>query len=505
MASLIITILLLSLPIFILFLIQIHRRSTAAKSGGVRLPPGPRGLPLIGNLHQIDNSRLHQCLWKLSKEYGPDLVSLRLGFVPTLVVSTAKMAKEVMKTHDLQFCSRPSLLGQQKLSYNGLDLAFAPYNDYYREMRKLCVVNFLNPNRVQRFRPIREDEVSRLIENISKSVAASNPVNLSELMMFLTSTIICRVAFGKRYEDEGIERSRFHALLNETQAMFASFFVSDYFPFMGWVDRLTGLKSRLERNFKDCDTFYQELIDDHLDSNKPKSEQKDIIDVLLQLREQRSFKIDLTIDHIKGVLMNIFVGGTDTGSASVVWAMTYLMKNPKAMTKAQEEIRNLIGDKGFVDEDDVQKMSYLKAVVKETMRLQPAAPLLIPRETGEKCILDGYVIPAKTRVIVNAWAIGRDSEAWDNPEEFDPDRFLGNSIDFKGQNFQFIPFGAGRRICPGMHMGISTVELVLANLLYKFDWQMPDGMKKEELDFEVLLGVTMHKKNALRLMAKNYI
>ncbi|KAL5778157.1 hypothetical protein ACOSP7_011083 [Xanthoceras sorbifolium] len=201
--------------------------------------------------------------------------------------------------------------------------------------------------------------------------------------------------------------------------------------------------------------------------------------------------------------MNVFIAGTDTGAASVIWVMTYLMKYPREMIKVQEEVRNLIGGKGFVDEDDVQKLSYLKAVIKETMRLQPTAPLLLPRETTKKCILGGYEIPSKTLVFVNTWAIGRDLEVWDNPEKFYPERFIGSSIDMKGQHFELIPFGAGRRICPGLHMGIATVELALANLLYKFDWEMPVGLKKEALDFDVLPGVTMHKKNALQLIARN--
>ncbi|KAJ0025007.1 hypothetical protein Pint_09105 [Pistacia integerrima] len=488
-------IILLFLPILLLFLLQ--KIKTPKR---IRLPPGPRGLPLIGNLHQFDGSKPKN-VWKLSQKYGP-LMSLRLGYVPTLIVSSAKMAKEVMKTHDLLFCSRPALIGQQKLSYNGLDLAFSPYDDYWREIRKICVVHLFNSNRVADFRPIREDEVSRMIEKISKSVAASKPVNLSEQMMFLTSTIICRIGFGKRYEDEGTERSRFHALLNETQALFVSFFYSDYFPFMGWVDKLTGMVSRLQNNFKEFDKFYQELIEEHLDPKKPKTDQEDIIDVLLQVRKERGFKIDLTSDHIKAVLMNVFVAGTDTSAATVVWAMTYLMKNPRIMKKVQEEIRSVVGNKGFVDEDDVQDLPYLKAVVKETMRLQPTVPFLVPRETIEKCIIEGYEIPAKTLVLVNTWAIGRDPEAWENPEEFYPERFIGSSIDFKGQHFELIPFGAGRRVCPGLYMGIATVDLALANLLYKFDWEMVAGMKTEDLDFDVLPGITMHKKNALRLMAK---
>ncbi|KAJ6746289.1 CYTOCHROME P450 83B1 [Salix koriyanagi] len=162
------------------------------------------------------------------------------------------------------------------------------------------------------------------------------------------------------------------------------------------------------------------------------------------------------------------------------------------------------GNKGYVNENVVEQLSYLKAVVKETMRLQPTAPLLIPRETT-KCKIDGYEIPAKTLVYVNAWVVGRDSEAWENPNEFNPDRFLGSSIDFKGQDFELIPFGSGRRICPGLDMGIATVELSLANLLHKFDWEMPAGMRREDIDIDhVLPGITTHRRDPLCLMPKPY-
>ncbi|KAL5780630.1 hypothetical protein ACOSQ2_011367 [Xanthoceras sorbifolium] len=491
-------IILLSLPIFLAFLLKTRRSS-------LRLPPGPRGLPFIGNLHQyIDSSNRPRYLWKLSKQYGP-LMSLRLGFVPTLVVSSAKMAREVMKTHDLQFCSRSSTLAVKKLTYNCSDLALSPYNDYWREMRKICVVHLFNSVRVQQFRPIREDEVSRVIEKISKSssVASSvEPVNLSEMMISLTNAIICRVALGRRYEDAGIESSTLHALLEERMAILGGFYYSDYFPFMGWIDKLRGMISRLEKNFKEFDQFYQEIINGHLDPNGPKREQEDIIDVLLQIQKEREFKINLTWDNIKGVLADIFMAGTETSTASVIWAMAYLMKHPRVMKKAQEEIRYLIGTKGLVDEDDIQRLSYLEAVVKETMRLQPAVPLLVTRETIDKCNLDGYEIPSKMRVSINAWAIGRDYKAWENPEEFYPERFIGSSIDVKGHNFELIPFGAGRRSCPGIFMAVTTVKLALANLLYKFDWEMPAGMKKEDLEFDSLSGVTMHRKNALCLVPK---
>jgi cytochrome P450 len=200
-------------------------------------------------------------------------------------------------------------------------------------------------------------------------------------------------------------------------------------------------------------------------------------------------------------LQDIFLAGTDTGAVTVIWAMTFLMKNPKAMRKAQEEVRNLFGNKGFVDDDDVQQLPYLKAVVKETMRLQPTAPLLLPRETTKECYLGGYEIPAKTLVYVSAWAVGRDPKAWENPYEFNPDRFLGSSIDLKGNDFELIPFGAGRRICPGIFIALATVELSLANLLHKFDWEMPSGVEDIDMD-DVLPGLIPHMRDALCLVPK---
>ncbi|KAK9220403.1 hypothetical protein WN943_009054 [Citrus x changshan-huyou] len=490
---------LLLVPIFLIPIILHVQRYKTIKS--IALPPGPRGLPFIGNLHQFDYSNPQNYFWRLSKQYGP-MVSLRLGSVPILVVSSAKMAEEVLKTHDLQFCGRPALVSQQKVSYNGLDVAFAPYNAYWREIRKICVVHLFNSNRVQSFRPIREGEVSILIEKVSRSAVASKPVNLSELMKSLTSSITCRIGFGKSYEveDQGIsERSRFGALLAETQSLIVGFFFADYFPSMGWVDNITGMIRRLERTFKEFDAFHQELIEEHMDPARIKTEQEDIVDVLLQLWKQGGSKVDLTWDHIKA---DVLIAGTDTSAATLIWALTYLMKNCRVMKKVQEEIRSLIRNKDFVDEDDVEKLSYLRAVVKETLRMQPVAPLLIPRETTEKCKIDRYEIPQKTRVFVNAWAIGRDPETWENPNEFYPERFIDSPIDFKGQHFELIPFGAGRRICPGIQMGIATVDLALANLLYKFDWEMPFGMHNDDLDFDALPGLAVHKKNPLCLVPR---
>ncbi|XP_009622691.2 cytochrome P450 83B1-like, partial [Nicotiana tomentosiformis] len=489
----------LLLPIVLSFLLL------PAKNRKNVMPPGPLGMPLIGNLHQFDSLTPHLYFWKLSKKYGK-IFSLKLGSATVIVVSSAKLAKEVTKIQDLAFCSRPPILGQQKLSYSGLDIGFAPYNDYWREMRKICVVHLFSLKKVQSFSPIREDEVFRMVNKISKQAAASQITNLSNIVISLTSTIICRVAFGIRYDEEAHERRRFDEVLAVTQEMMAGFFVSDYFPFLRWLDKLSGSITRLEKNFKELDEFYEELIEQHLNPKKPQSMEGDILDLLLQLRKEQSTPIDLTLDNIKAILMNILVGGTDTGAAAIVWGMTALIKNPKAMKQVQTEIRESVGSKkGMVNEDDIQNLPYLKAVIKETFRLYPPVPLLVPRETMHKSILEGYEIQPKTIIHVNSWAIARDPEYWENPEEFIPERFFNSNIDFKGQDFELLPFGAGRRGCPGIALGVATVELVLSNLLYAFDWELPCGVNIQDIDTDVLPGLTMHKKNALCLVPSNYL
>ncbi|KAF1876589.1 hypothetical protein Lal_00021147 [Lupinus albus] len=502
MASIILFLLCLTLLLLVLFFFHKHRSNKNPPP-----PPGPRGLPIIGNLLQLnDSSTFHLQLWKLSKIYGP-LFSLQLGLRPCVVVSSPKLAKEILKNHDLVFSGRPSFLGQQKLSYNGIEVIFSPYNEGWREIRKICIVHIFNSKRVSCFSSIRHYEVKQMIKKISRHVSSSTVTNLNELLISLSSTIICRIAFGRSYEDEGTEKSRFHELVNEVQAMFSAFFVSDYIPFMGWIDKLTGMHARLDRIFKEMDKFYQEVIDERLDESKKHRENKDeevIVDVLLQLKKERSFSIDLTYDHIKAILMDILVAATDTSAATTVWAMTALIKNPRVMKKVQEEIRKLGDNNDFIGEDDIKKLPYLKAVIKETLRLHLPAPLLVSREANEDCIIDGYLIQAKTIVYVNAWAIQRDPEAWKDPEEFYPERFLESSIDFKGQDFELIPFGTGRRICPGLSMAVPTLELIIANLLSSFDWELPQGLEKEDIDFEMLPGITQHKKNHLCLFAKNH-
>lgn len=204
-------------------------------------------------------------------------------------------------------------------------------------------------------------------------------------------------------------------------------------------------------------------------------------------------------------MQDTFLGGVDTGSITMVWTMTELIRKPRLLKKVQDEIRAAVGDKERVQPDDLPKLNYLKMVLKETLRLHPAVPLMAPRETMRPVRICGYDVPAKTRLFVNAWAIGRDPASWgDSADEFDPDRFDGSDVDFTGTHFELLPFGAGRRICPGLAMGVSNMEFTLANLLHCFDWELPEGMAAEDVSMEEAGGLTVHKKTPLLLVPRRY-
>ncbi|XP_073124492.1 cytochrome P450 83B1-like [Henckelia pumila] len=492
--------LVLVLSFSIIFLFNYLLKPKNGKKSSV-LPPGPKGLPLIGNLHEIDTVHPHVYLHQLAKKYGP-LMSLRFGFRPTIIISSARVAKIALTKNDLVLAGRPPLIGLQKYSYNGNDIAFSNYNETWREMRKLSVIHLFSLKQVVSFLPIRKDEVSRMIKDMINKSHSSEVINLSQAAFFLTNRIICRVGFGKEYDELG--KRKFGLVFKEAQKLSKAFCFGDYFPLLGWMDKLTGMISRLDKNVRDLDDFFQELIDDHLDPNRPDSMKGDILDLLIKLKQDQAASVHIEWENIKGILMNVFIGGTDTSASLIVWAMTALIKKPQAMKKAQVEVRNVVGAKGHVDEDDIQNLPYLKAIIKEALRLFPPIPMSVPKEAMEKFTIDGYEIPAKTMVYVNFHAIALDPEYWENPTEFIPERFLNSTIDYKGQDFGLLPFGSGRRGCPGMNFGIASVELALANLLYSLDWELPKGMKEEDVDMEMSPGITTSKKNDLCLVGKYY-
>ncbi|GLT86547.1 hypothetical protein SLE2022_046810 [Rubroshorea leprosula] len=282
------------------------------------------------------------------------------------------------------------------------------------------------------------------------------------------------MSFGRSFRGSTLDhQKKLQQLVHEAQAVMGGFTANEYLPYAGWIfDWITGLHSQVEKVFKDMNTFFQHVVDDHLKPGS-KEQHRDIIDVLLATQRDETNQDGVVQqsknDVIKAALLDIFLGGIDTSALTVLWAMAGLVRKPRLMKKAQDEIRNYVGRKRRVTEDNLDHLAYLKRVVKETRRLHTPAPLLLPRETMSHCKISGYDIDPKTIIYVNVWAIGRDPKHWKNPEEFSPERFINGLVDFKGQNFEYLPFGSGRRGCPGICMGILTTELLLANLLYYFD------------------------------------
>ncbi|KAL0761486.1 hypothetical protein Bca101_077636 [Brassica carinata] len=470
----------------------------------LRKPPSPPGYPIIGNLHQL-GVLPHQSLWTQSKKYGPVML-LNLGKVPMVILSSVETAKQALRDHDIHCCSRPTAAGFRELSYNNLDIAFSPFSDYWKDVRKLAIKELFSTKQVHSVKPIMDEEVKKLMDSVVESASQKIPISINKTFLDLTKRVVCKAAFGVSFEGIGIKSDGFNKLVREAFEMLGSFSAADFIPYVGWIiDQFTGLQGRRERSVRDLDAFYEYVIDLHKEEKKQGRE--DFVDLLLRLEKEGTVlgNDNLTKNHIKAILMNILLGGVETSAITLTWAMTELSRNHRVMKKVQSEIRNQMGNKSIISFDDTDKLTYLKMVIKETWRLHPPIPLLSPREALSEFEINGYTIKAKTRLHVNVWAIGRDPDTWKDPEEFFPERFMDNSIDAKGLNFELLPFGSGRRICPAIFMGTTMVECGLANMLYNFDWKLPEGIMVEDIDMEESPGLSVSKKNELLLVPMKYL
>ncbi|KAM7481579.1 hypothetical protein LguiB_006162 [Lonicera macranthoides] len=491
------SILLLSFIILLIASLFIKCISTT-KNPKKNLPPSPPKLPGIGNFHQLGNYP-HRSLQSLAEKHGP-IILLHFGSVPVLVITSPDAAREIMKTHDLIFSNRPKATIPSKLLYNSKDIAFSPYSEYWRQVKSIGILNLLSNKRVQSYKSTREAETALMIEKINNN----RLVNLSDMFKSLTNDVVCRVALGRKLGGE--DGMRFKELLVELVELLGVFCVGDYVPWLWWVDRVSGLFGRVERVAKGIDEFLEGVLSDHMEKKKEEceGEGKNFVDILLEIQRENKLGFPVSRDTIKALIMDMFAAGTDTTYTVLDWATAELLKHPKIMIKLQNEVRQIAKGKSSVTEDDLEKMQYLKLVIKETLRLHVPAPLLIPRESIENAKILGYDVKVGTQVIINAWAIGRDSLVWEDPEEFRPERFLNSSTDFKGIHFEFIPFGAGRRGCPGVLFAMVVIELALANLLYSFDIALPDGQRAKDLDMTETSGITVHKKSPILVVATPY-
>ncbi|PHT78006.1 Cytochrome 71D7 [Capsicum annuum] len=343
-------------------------------------------------------------------------------------------------------------------------------------MRRICIIELLSAKMVKSFSAIREDELSNVISSI-RSMR---------------------------------DRNEFITIVKGVLSLIGGFDVADLFPSWKLLHNITGVKSRLMSAQKKVDVVMQQILNEHIENKaagkKANGEfgDKDLIDVLLRVKENVELQFPVINDHIKAVLLDIFLAGTETSSATIIWALAEMIKNPNVLAKAQSEVRQVFKGKKKYEEEDLEKLTYLNLVVKEALRLHPPAPLIGPRECREQADISGYTIPLKTRVLINAWALARDLGCWDDPESFIPERFENSPIDFTGNHFEFIPFGAGRRMCPGMSFGLANVTHPLAQLLLHFKWELPDGTNPKDLDMTETYGITATKKKDLLLVAKDH-
>ncbi|KAL4559754.1 hypothetical protein LXL04_031899 [Taraxacum kok-saghyz] len=432
------------------------------------LPPSPPRLPIIGNFHQL-GSLYHQFLQSLALRHGP-LMLIHLGNVPTLVVSSAEAAREIKKTHDIIFASRPELKLIKKLLYDGKTVSGSTYGDHWRQLKSIMVLQEGNKS-----------------------------VNLSDLFVSYTNKVTWQVVLGRKY-GEGEDGKKVKQLFKDFLLMLGSFSIADYIPYLAWVDRVSGFDRKVERIKTEIDEFVEGVLDKHKMKPKHAIEHESFVDILLNLQKEDAAGV-LDKTNIKALLLDAYSAGTDTTATVLEWVMAELLKNPVVMKKAQAEVREILVGKDGITEEDIEKMTYLKAVIKETLRLHPPLPMLVPSVASKDVKVMGYDIPEGTSVMTNAWAIGRDPKHWDNPEEFRPERFLGSNIDFKGHDFELIPFGAGRRICPGITLAMTTNENLLATLINKFDWKLANEEKEEELDMSESPGVVIRKRVPLLVVA----
>uniref|UniRef100_M1AKS1 Cytochrome P450 71D7 n=1 Tax=Solanum tuberosum TaxID=4113 RepID=M1AKS1_SOLTU len=427
-------------------------------------------------MHHLAGGLPHRVLRDLAKKYGP-LMHLQLGEVSAIVVTSAEMAKQVLKTHDLAFASRPKFMAMGIIIFYGrCNIAFTPYDEYWRQMRKICVMEVLSAKNVRSCSSIRHDELVCLIDSIKSSSSSGEPVNFTERIIWFTCSMTCRSAFGQVLKEQEV----FIKLIREVISLAEGLGVADIFPSYKFLHVFSGAKTKILNAHRNVDSIVEDVINEHkknlaIRKNGDSLGGEDLIDVLLRLMNDRSLQFPINNDNIKVVIVDMFIAGTETSSTTIVWSMVEIMKNLSVFAKVQAEVREAFRDKVTFDENDVEETN-----------------------------INGYTIPVKTKFMVNVWAFGRDPKYWDDAESFRPERFEQCSVDFIGNNFEYLPFGGGRRICPGISFGLANVYLPLAQLLYHFDWKLPTGMEARDLDLTELSGITAARKGDLYLIATPY-
>ncbi|KAK4283431.1 hypothetical protein QN277_000381 [Acacia crassicarpa] len=458
-------------------------------------PPGPLALPIIGNIHLL-GTLPHRKLQSLANKYGP-IMSLWLGQVQAIVVSSSEAAELFLKTHDPAFATRPRNQPTDHLFYGSKGVAFTEYGSYWRNMRKLCGQHLFSASKFELFSSLRKEEVRTMVKSLERAATMGEAVDLSDKVQGLLEDMVCKMIFGRTTDDQVDVKG----LITEAFKLGGAFNLADFVPCLAPFD-LQGLTRRIKETSKALDQVLEKIIKEHEQAYNKDGKQEDFIDMLLSLLKAHQDTVgeqDYRIgrDNIKAVALEIVFAAYDTVSLTIEWTFSELLKNPNVMKNLQDEIQKVVGMDRMVAETDLVNLNYLNMVTKESLRLYPPGPF-IPRECIEDVVVDGYYIQKKSRILINAWAIGRDPKIWsDNAQVFNPERFLNSDIDFQGNHFQLVPFGSGRRKCPGMQIGLTVAKLTVAQLVHCFDWNLPNGMLPHDLDMTETFGWSIPRSKPL--------
>uniref|UniRef100_M8BPM0 Cytochrome P450 98A1 n=1 Tax=Aegilops tauschii TaxID=37682 RepID=M8BPM0_AEGTA len=448
-----------------------------------RRAPGPRPWPVLGNLFQIQPVRC-RCFAEWAARYGP-IITVWFGSTPMVVVSTPELAQEVLRTHDQHLADRSRNRSSGRSTGGGMDRIWADYGPHYIKVRKLCNLELFTPRRLEALRPVREDEVTAMVESVHRAGKEGKPVAVREFLAMVGFNNITRLAFGKRFltaagelDEQGRE---FKEIVNNGIKIGASLSIAEHIRWLRWLTPVDEVAYQAHGDRRDRLTV--KIMEEHARAlQRSGASKQHFVDALFTLRD----KYDLSDDTVIGLLWDMITAGTDTTVITVEWAVAELVRNPVVQQKVQEELDRVVGCDRVLSETDFPNLPYLQAVVKESLRLHPATP---PRPRGG------------ASVTVNVWAIARDPKAWDSPLEFRPERFLHDNIDIKGCDYRVLPFGAGRRVCPGAQLGINLVASMIGHLLHHFTWALPDGTRTEDLDMMESPGLITFMRTPLQVVA----
>ncbi|PIN18284.1 Cytochrome P450 CYP2 subfamily [Handroanthus impetiginosus] len=481
----------------------IHFFLTKRKFNRKRLPPGPTGLPVLGSLLTIGN-RPYESLSKLSKTYGP-LMTVKFGMINVVIASSSDMAKEILQKNDQAFIGRPTPESVAAGKFYDMSMVWSSAHSlHWKKLRKICNSQLFTTQRLDSLQDLRILMMKKMIARLDEACEAKEQLHVGRLVFGTTLNFLSNTMFsGDLFDMKSDAMVELKELMGELMEFAVKPNVADFLPFLRPFDPqgirrgITGLYDRVHR-------FLDAIIDQrirHRASNDPSERFGDFLDVLLDQTEEH----ELSYTNIMILFMDLFVAGTHTTTATMEWVMAELLHNPPVLAKAKQELSKNIPPRAVVQEQNLPHLPFLDAVIKETLRLHPAAPLLLPHLTEQEVEIHGYTIPKHTQVFVNVWSILRDPDNWDDPTHFKPERFLNSEIDIRGRDCKFIPFGAGRRICPGSNLAIRMVNLMLANLVHNFEWKLPNGLKPEDVDMRGGFGIALQKYKplvAIPLMVK---